>query len=811
MFLHPGAKRAKKIDVNTALYDSVASTHGEQSATTILTAAQVFQRLRSPVHEPPTTSRTHADLQAYYRALSYLLDDLKFPSQIPVPLLWVNAFDGSSDASIPQLSFDQLSVLFNLAVNEASLAQLAYRRHRTEPDALRISAKHYQLAAGYFAFAREFPPPAGIRCLTPDLFPAALTALENVMLGNAQQSIYLHCRSTNVSNALLSRIAAGISDFYSIAIESASDPDLRSTSIHSLVALPCRALQKHFHTVSIADAATAASDSNNLSDMLSLLPMAIKAANSVPPIAAEAASVSAALTSVSDLCEQIRRASSELSASLSAQLRDAEEDNRRIYFASPSENPKLPLLHRFVKTDDISETLANLPVNPELSPFASLPPPPTEDSMELASRYEEMAASLVASEVASIHTAASSASHALSMASSAISMARERLTLRPSTLGRQSNSLTVEETTAVNALRDVIARGGGRAVRDLQAQVVSAAGIATSDIDNILKTLNKEAAQDRSLQMIFPGQRPNSPSLTTGYHNRIEKMKRNLEQAANADAIIAADIDKHYGGMDAILRLDVNDIVNRRLNGNKTDTQQGRVHDELDVERASARFAALKASLDEVMARKSEVVLELETKKQMDNAMVATARMNQGDDEIEQILDMLNQKYGEAKRDARSICQQLLNVTKDLTDLSDGLRTENIGEANGKNESGDGGNGMMEIYKHQPAALKFQELMQHLAHGMEFYSKEQDNITALKHDVEGFVKGRDIEYKDMTDKRPRYNQPPSQPPMYQSGPGHNGPGMYPGGSDGYPQSFGGWGNAGGRDNNFGGSSKWGRR
>lgn len=808
MFLHPGAKLAKKVDISNALFDTIASTHGEQTAATIVPAARIFQRLRSAIHEPPTTELTHTGLQKYYRAVTYILDDLKFDFQLSVPLLWVNAFDASSDASVPHLSFDRVSVLFNLAVNESALALASYRHRSTKSDALPTVAKHFQLAAGYFATVRSHPPPGGMLNTTPDLFPPAVIALEYVMLANAQQAFYLHCRSTNVSNALLSRLAAGVSDFYSIAAESASEPDLRSTPFYSLVALPCTALHKYFHAISLQDAASAASDRSSVPDMLAILPIAVKAAEAVIPLAREAASSSTSLAAISDLCEQISRTSSELLSSLTDQLQEVEDDNRRIYFSSPSDNPKLPRPHRSVKTADVSVILDKLQIDQGLLLFSSLPPPPTEESTGVASRYEDMAASLVASEVAAVHSAASAASHAASTASSTISASRTRAAAaRRSRAGSQPTALTTEENEAVQALRDVVSRGGGRAVRDLQAQVVSAAGIARTDIDCILKLLDEEALQDRSLQAVFPGHRPNSPSRTTGYYERIGKLKRNLEQAANADAVIAADVDKHHDGMEAILRVNIQAIIDKRLRGEGRIENQSHPVTDSEVERVSARVAALKSVLHDVLQRRDEVVQELEKKKQLDNTMTATARIKEGDNEIEQFLDLLDKTYGEVKRNARNLCRELNEIRAELTSLTESLSEGDLN--NGDDHDSDGNDGMMEIYRHQPAALKFHETMRNLAQGMQFYSKEQENIVMLKHDVEGFVKARDTEYKDIMVKQNNHSH---QHPNYSQArpPGNGGSGLYPGGpSSGYSPAFGGWGNASGNAGG-GGGPKWGR-
>lgn len=811
MFLHPGAKLAKKIDISGALYDAVSSTHGEQNATAIIPAARTFQRLRSAVHEPPTTDVTHTELHKYYRALAYILDDLKFSSHLPLPILWVNAFDAASDASLPDLSFDRVSVLFNLAVNESALALAAYRHRRTKSDALPTVAKHFQLAAGYFATVRSLPIPGGVRNVTPDLFPSALTALEYVMLANAQQAFYLHCRSTNVSNILLSKLAAGVSEFYSVAADSASDPDLRSTPLYSLIALPCTTLQKHFHAVSLQDAASAASDRGSVPDMLAILPLAVKAAEAVVPLARDAASASTSLAAISDLCQHISRANSELLSSLMDQLREVEDDNRRIYFASPTDNPKLPQPHKSVRTAGVSEVLAKLQVDQALLAFSTLPPPPTEESTGVASRYEDMAASLVASEVAAVHSAASTASHSASTAASVISAARARAAAaRRASAGTRPTALTTEESAAIEALRDVVARGGGRAVRDLQAQVVSAAGIARTEIDDILKMLEDEASQDRSLQAVFPGHRPNSPARTTGYYERVGKLKRNLEQAANADAVIAADVDKHHDGMEAILRVNIQAIVDKRLHGENTTKDQPNCVADSEVERVSARVAALKAGLQDILKRRDGVVQELEKKKQLDNALKATARIKEGDNEIEQFLDLLDKTYGQVKRDARNLCQELDGISSELTSLSESLSVET---SHGHNDDKDDRNdSMMDVYKNQPAALKFQETMRHLAQGMQFYSKEQENIVRLKHDVQGFVTAREAEYKDimgMQNKGPQQSH--NHGNMYHP-PRSGGTGFYPGGAPGgNAPAYGGWGNSGGSSGGSGGGPpKWGR-
>lgn len=771
MFLHPSAKLPKKVNVNAALYNSVVSTRGETAASTVVTACRALQELRAVLHEPPTTEGSRDGILRYHRALQEVLDEGGISPELSVPLLWVSAFDPEEDAEVPDLRMDVVSAMFNLAVNESALALAAFRRRRTDNGALRTATQRFTVAAGYFHAAGMLPTPGGVSTTTSDLWPVSLRALESVMLGNAQQAFFLFCEDNGKQPTLLARLALGAREFYAVAADMCRDPSVVDSHVNALVGKPADALSAYLSALANSLAARAAHKDANIAVEIVRLRRAHEMSARAAPIvnAIDITALVALRAFKEDLSDALRR----LSDDLVERLESAEEENRRLYLESLPEFVPDIVPHQSVHPADAAALLRAAPLDARLSAFKDLPPALDPAASGVAARYADSAATLVAQHVARINAAADSLRHSTARipravadahtAASAISSARAQSEQQHSLAPASSGGLTMDEQRAVDAIEFAKTNGGAPALRELHSQVLAQADEFRRDVEGIECLLRNEEEQDRMLRNYMSTRRTNSYELTAGYRSKLGKLRSNMEQAANADAIMTRQMQMHSDGIAALAKVNTDAAVKARKSastGTTAATREGgtlNVEQTLEaVERIAQELDTLRDTGERLLSRTSNAVQRLELARARENTTTATVGITEGDEEVEQFGLLLERTYGNAQRDGNALAEQLDAVTAKiasrLVQLSMSADIDVGDHRNGSNPSLSEDSAtalMLEVFKHQPAAIKFAEILDHLQQGMHFYSKEQENVVALKRDVDGFVAARDAEYKSL--------------------------------------------------------------
>lgn len=740
MFLTPGAKLARKEEINSSLYNVIAESRGEAAAAKTVTACRAFQELRAALHEPPTTEITRRAIKRYLAAYHYLSHECKVPTTLSVGLLWVNAFDGSDHCIIDDLAIDHVCALFNLGVCEAALATNSFRTRRTNPNALRDAARHFQVSAGYFHAASQLPSPGGIRAMTCDLYPPSLRALEMVMLGNAQQALYEITLEKHNANAILARFAVGARDFYHVAEDCCKEADVVNTCINGYVGRPAGALAAYFDVAAQFAQANAAKDNHDMAQHLGRLEKAQR-------------SLSVCLNTVSGLDTSSLASVTNLRANLSAELEnlnkdlsqrkgDADTENRRLYFVSPARDLPDIVGRQSVRSADASKVLTEEPVDERLRVFDHLPDPVSPEASGVASRYTDMAAKVVAGEVAAISTSAASLQAVVHQAETSIESARSAAAVAVGRPSQAPTSTLDEEQRAVDAVVEAQRKGALTRLRELQSQVLKLATETKFQVQTIHTLLQNEEAEDRQLRAYIYTTRPTSAVMTQSYKEKLTSIKGKLEQAANADKILAAQLDQHAHAISLVTSIDLNGFIppsaNRYIPG---PTEEPRRIEALAAE-MEPRIAKAKACL----AERSGIIKEFEKKKQLENPYAITKDIQTGEAEVEKCRDIIGREYGDLKQRAQELRKEMDHIHQFLSNAEVRLRIP-VSERDKGNEVQ---LKMNEVYKHQAAALKFKELMHHMEHGIDFYTQEQDVVAILKRDIDGYVAARRAEANDLS-------------------------------------------------------------
>lgn len=743
-FLTPGAKLARKVDIHSGLYEAVVTTRGEAAAATIVPSCRVLQELRGVVSEPPTTEATRKALVRYVSALDYVQDRVELPAEFPVELLWVNSYDGNDDCAGTDLGLDRVACIFNLGVCEASLAAVAYRARRADPDALKAAARHFQLAAGYMKLAGELPTPGGLRAITCDLYPQALLACEYAMLGNAQQVLYEMTVEENGPALLLARFAAGVRDYYRIAAETCSDPDLISTCVNGYLGRPAAALADYFDVVAQSSQAMACDEAHNMAEQLTRLKNATASCAIGLKTAQELSTVK--LASVTELRSRLIAALSKLGGELKERSMTADTENKAIYRVTALERVPVLVGRQSLRSASVADVLNAEPIDERLRGLEKLPSPSAAELSGVPARYTEMAASLVAAEVASLETISSHLREVVVHAESAVGTTRAAaVVVAPPSAHVRGSSSSMEDQRAIEAVRSAQTRGGLKMLRESQAQVLSLAGEAQSQVQSIESLLSTEDAEDRQLRARVHVTRPTSQELQQGYLAKLLEIRNNMEKAANADKLVERQINYHAPAISALSGVDVTGLVPPSAASQSPGAASPNDH----MAAIAADLETLLTTAKQMLASKDDLVQELEKVKHLENPIVVTAKVTAGPSEASDCKHILEQTYGALQKRSELICSDMKHSSQTISDTVVRLKVPVADTGASRAQST-----MNEVYKHQAAAIKFSELASHLESGGSFYAKEQDVLLMLKGDVEGFCVARGTEAIEIGSMQP---------------------------------------------------------
>ncbi|XP_045633204.1 rhophilin-1 isoform X1 [Ursus americanus] len=177
-----GLKETKELDWSTPLKELISGHFGEDSAS-YEAEIRELEDLRQAIRTP---SRSEAGLQllmAYYNQLCFL--DARFvapPGNLGPLFHWYDSLTGVP-AQQRALAFEKGSVLFNIG---ALHTQIGARQDRSCPEGTRRAIEAFQRAAGAFSLLRE----NFSRAPSPDMSPASLSMLEQLMTAQAQECIF---------------------------------------------------------------------------------------------------------------------------------------------------------------------------------------------------------------------------------------------------------------------------------------------------------------------------------------------------------------------------------------------------------------------------------------------------------------------------------------------------------------------------------------------------------------------------------------------------------------------------------------------
>lgn len=236
-------RKSQNVDLSTAI-KSYISTRYEESPEKYADDIRAIEALRQ---DAITTLEPHVSgvqrLARYAAQLQYMSG--KFPIDVGVEFPWYTALGYHKDTPMVQnnLRFELANIIYNYA---ALHSQLAFSNNRTTSEGLKQAAQYGVTAAGAINYLRTEIIPDMRSSAPEDMDTMTMESLEHMCLAQAQECFWQKAVKDNMRDGTIARLAAKVSDYYSLAADTAIKSEAISTEmIHHFEA-------KHHHFAAAA-------------------------------------------------------------------------------------------------------------------------------------------------------------------------------------------------------------------------------------------------------------------------------------------------------------------------------------------------------------------------------------------------------------------------------------------------------------------------------------------------------------------------------------------------------------------------------
>lgn len=212
-------KKASDIDLLKPLKNLITSRYQTADQESYVSAINDLARLRNSA-VCRTLDNHESSLETLYRYYDQIvaLESKIPPSEIQVPFKWKDAFDkgsifgGRISLTVASLSYEKVCVLYNIA---ALQSQVAAAQNSATDEALKLSAKLFQSAAGIFQHLKGIVHSAVQQEPTPDLQPETLTALSSLCVAQAQEVIAVKAINDRMKDVIVAKLCSQCEELFS--------------------------------------------------------------------------------------------------------------------------------------------------------------------------------------------------------------------------------------------------------------------------------------------------------------------------------------------------------------------------------------------------------------------------------------------------------------------------------------------------------------------------------------------------------------------------------------------------------------------
>ena len=642
----------------------------------------------------------------------------KFPIDIGVDFTWYTALGFNTQRPISQnnLRFELANVLYNLA---ALYTQLAVSLNRTTSEGLRAACNYFCQAAGVVAHIKQNVIP-DLRTDPPeDMDTMTLESIEQLLLAQGQECFWSKAVKDGMSDSVIAKLAAKVSDFYDQAAEYGTKSDIISTEwIHHMTA-------KHHHFAAAAQYRASreclekqkyGEEVARLRDSLVCINEALKEARWINKVV------------LGDL--------NGLKARVSEDLKRAEKDNDVIYLMSvPPKSELATLQRRGMATSRVPEEVSNpastlgekgtfgQPLFARLVPYSV---------HVAASLYEERKNRLINKSVIEeldnmtnqLHDLLSS----LNLPGS-IQALEKPLGLPPSLM---SHAEEVKQQDGLHRVRRSLHETSKLKDSDIAA---------FQEAVDILKSEEAEDERARAKHGTQRWTRPRSAYAAEKLYGQVKELEGYLQSAGNSDALVRS-------------KMKDNERMIQILEGTKRELEDfvpssRRATVPLAIEQAVINLRQILNEVGQSESRRRRQTAKVREKAKSDDVnkalLVKTARLEREypmqkiepahfEDMFEQRLERYDEDIGSVESEASS--QQRL-ITQ-IRDANSAFATARKGDTSTLERE-------KALQRLENAFLKYKEIVSNIDTGRKFYNDLARIVTRFRDDCKNFAYQRRLE------------------------------------------------------------------
>ena len=333
---------ASSEELSTGLTTVIRTTYGMFAAAALTSDSVALRRAReAAVGKKKVSNETEAAamegaLVIYCAMLDRLQEVLgtEVREQKAMGFAWTPSWEPSQPKPVRHYDVlaERAAVLFNLAACWSMRGALP---PRSDSDAIKAAARHFQLAAGALKAVQDLSPESGLEpTCAPELTDAALSALRALMVAQAQACFCDKAASDSMGAGTQAMLALGAKQLYALAAEAfaslqSSKPHAK---LHAWGAAVCVGRKQWYEAEARWQQATDALSANKYGEQQAHLQLGLTAAN-----AALATLGSAQLESPSALSKL-----SALASKTAATLAGVTKDNQLVYNERVPDAAQLP-------------------------------------------------------------------------------------------------------------------------------------------------------------------------------------------------------------------------------------------------------------------------------------------------------------------------------------------------------------------------------------------------------------------------------------------------------------------------------------
>ncbi|KAN0003706.1 hypothetical protein ACTFIZ_009849 [Dictyostelium cf. discoideum] len=205
-------KRTEKVDFSKPLTKYIKEQFSKAESDQHETQIATLNGLREDVRNLQERTETSKEMVwKYYSILSSL--ELRFPiseNNVRISFPWTDSYR-QRKSTLYSIYFERASVLFNYG---SIVSQIASSTNRSNIEGVKKACNQFQLAAGVFNKLREYASLHPECSTSADFSSESLQALVTIMLAQAQECIYEKASMDNLSDSILSKLAAQVAEYY---------------------------------------------------------------------------------------------------------------------------------------------------------------------------------------------------------------------------------------------------------------------------------------------------------------------------------------------------------------------------------------------------------------------------------------------------------------------------------------------------------------------------------------------------------------------------------------------------------------------